>query len=85
MIGRRHFLTGSAAALAATAVRDVSAQPQPAQITILFDAFGKPSDRLRAGRRRLDLESLRLHGLAQHQRQRLFVFDDEKPSHQRPK
>jgi 7,8-dihydropterin-6-yl-methyl-4-(beta-D-ribofuranosyl)aminobenzene 5'-phosphate synthase len=44
MVTRRHFLGSSAAALVTTAVSGVSAQPQPAQVTILFDAFGKPSD-----------------------------------------
>src|SRR5262249_14433927 len=44
MITRRHFLGSSAAALVMTAPSSVSAQPQPAQVTILFDAFGKPSD-----------------------------------------
>jgi 7,8-dihydropterin-6-yl-methyl-4-(beta-D-ribofuranosyl)aminobenzene 5'-phosphate synthase len=44
MIARRLFLEGSAAALLATTPGGISAQPQPAQVTILFDAFGKPSD-----------------------------------------
>jgi 7,8-dihydropterin-6-yl-methyl-4-(beta-D-ribofuranosyl)aminobenzene 5'-phosphate synthase len=49
MITRRRLLTGSVAALAAASTTNpASAQAQPARITILFDAFGKPSD-LRRG------------------------------------
>jgi 7,8-dihydropterin-6-yl-methyl-4-(beta-D-ribofuranosyl)aminobenzene 5'-phosphate synthase len=44
MMTRRHLLAGSSAALAARFVMSPAhAQGAPAQITILFDAFGKPS------------------------------------------
>jgi 7,8-dihydropterin-6-yl-methyl-4-(beta-D-ribofuranosyl)aminobenzene 5'-phosphate synthase len=48
MLTRRHFLGSSSAALLATATSGASAQAQPARVTILFDAFGKPSN-LRRG------------------------------------
>ena len=45
MITRRHLLAGSAATLVAPfAVRTAMAQTQAARVTILFDAFGRPSD-----------------------------------------
>src|SRR5262245_1132992 len=44
MMTRRHLLAGSSAALAARFVMSpADAQGAPARITILFDAFGKPS------------------------------------------
>ena len=49
MIARRLFLKGSAAALLAATPGGISAQQQRAQVTILFDAFGKPSDLKEAG------------------------------------
>jgi 7,8-dihydropterin-6-yl-methyl-4-(beta-D-ribofuranosyl)aminobenzene 5'-phosphate synthase len=49
MITRRHVLRGCAAACAAPLlVRSAFAQPPAARITIIFDAFGRPSD-LRRG------------------------------------
>jgi 7,8-dihydropterin-6-yl-methyl-4-(beta-D-ribofuranosyl)aminobenzene 5'-phosphate synthase len=49
MITRRHLLAASAATLVAPlTVRTASAQTQAARVTILFDAFGRPSD-LRRG------------------------------------
>ena len=49
MIARRHVLAGSAATLVAPfTISAAMAQPQAARVTILFDAFGKPSD-LRRG------------------------------------
>src|SRR3954453_6566164 len=42
MVTRRHLLAG-AAVLAPFAIGGACAQ-QPARVTILFDAFGKPSD-----------------------------------------
>src|SRR5262245_5193351 len=48
MITRRHVLGSSAAAFVTTAIRGESAQQQSARVTILFDAFGRPSD-LRRG------------------------------------
>jgi 7,8-dihydropterin-6-yl-methyl-4-(beta-D-ribofuranosyl)aminobenzene 5'-phosphate synthase len=48
MITRRHVLGSSAAAFVTTAIRGASAQQQSARVTILFDAFGRPSD-LRRG------------------------------------
>lgn len=50
MITRRHALAGSAATLLAPFAisRRAMAQPSAARVTILFDAFGKPSD-LRRG------------------------------------
>jgi 7,8-dihydropterin-6-yl-methyl-4-(beta-D-ribofuranosyl)aminobenzene 5'-phosphate synthase len=45
MITRRHLLAGSAAVLALPHTEEVaSAQEPAAKVTILFDAFGKPSD-----------------------------------------
>ena len=45
MITRRHLLAGSAATLVAPiAVSTATAQTQAARLTILFDAFGRPSD-----------------------------------------
>jgi 7,8-dihydropterin-6-yl-methyl-4-(beta-D-ribofuranosyl)aminobenzene 5'-phosphate synthase len=44
MITRRRVLGGSAATLATMAVSPAWAQTPPAQITIIFDAFGRPSD-----------------------------------------
>jgi 7,8-dihydropterin-6-yl-methyl-4-(beta-D-ribofuranosyl)aminobenzene 5'-phosphate synthase len=45
MITRRHLLAGSAATLVAPiAVSTAMAQTQAARVTILFDAFGRPSD-----------------------------------------
>jgi 7,8-dihydropterin-6-yl-methyl-4-(beta-D-ribofuranosyl)aminobenzene 5'-phosphate synthase len=48
MITRRHLVGSSAAALITTVVHGAPAQPQPARVTILFDAFGRPSE-LRRG------------------------------------
>ena len=48
MITRRQVIAGSAATLATMAISAASAQTQPARVTILFDAFGRPSD-LRRG------------------------------------
>lgn len=44
MITRRHLLTGSASALLAPFVITRAAAQAPARVTILCDAFGKPSD-----------------------------------------
>jgi hypothetical protein len=46
MVTRRHLLLGSAAAslFSAFAVTSSSAQTPAARVTILFDAFGKPSN-----------------------------------------
>lgn len=44
MLTRRHVLAGSAATLAAPLLlQSTYAQAQPARLTVLFDAFGKPS------------------------------------------
>lgn len=44
MLSRRHVLAGSGATLAGPLVLGTSlAQAQPARLTVLFDAFGKPS------------------------------------------
>lgn len=49
MITRRHVLAGSTATLVAPfAIGTAMAQPQAGRVTILFDAFGRPSD-LRRG------------------------------------
>jgi 7,8-dihydropterin-6-yl-methyl-4-(beta-D-ribofuranosyl)aminobenzene 5'-phosphate synthase len=45
MITRRHILSGSAAAILAPLVGGTAKSQEPAaKVTILFDAFGKPSD-----------------------------------------
>ena len=44
MIARRHLLAGCAATLLVPPSVGAAAAQQPARITILFDAFGKPSD-----------------------------------------
>ena len=44
MITRRRVLGSSAATLATMAISSGWAQTQPAQVTILFDAFGRPSN-----------------------------------------
>ena len=44
MITRRHLLAGSATLVAPIAVSTAMAQTQAARVTILFDAFGRPSD-----------------------------------------
>jgi 7,8-dihydropterin-6-yl-methyl-4-(beta-D-ribofuranosyl)aminobenzene 5'-phosphate synthase len=49
MISRRHVLAGSAATLfAASAIEGAAAQTPASRVTILFDAFGRPSE-LRRG------------------------------------
>src|SRR5215469_11518429 len=45
MITRRHILSGSAAAILMPLVGGTAMSQEPAaKVTILFDAFGKPSD-----------------------------------------
>jgi 7,8-dihydropterin-6-yl-methyl-4-(beta-D-ribofuranosyl)aminobenzene 5'-phosphate synthase len=44
MLTRRHLLSGSAAAIAVPLVFGRTFAQEPARVTILFDAFGKPSN-----------------------------------------
>jgi hypothetical protein len=49
MITRRHILRGSAATLLAPLVLTSAGAQEPARATVLFDAFGEPSNLKRVG------------------------------------